>query len=240
MNPYGDPPYNSAYAHQQPYASTSAAPPPPPPRDGGAPSYPPPPDAPPSLYGGTTTLAATASDPGLPPLLHPGAASYSTQPYSGSGSSDDPVVVHPLNPLKGDWTTRIDLATTNQQPFLPPGGTIILPSGNAIPKQLAGGTELVKVTGKVRALDNDIRVSGLTLPRPVLRQLSHAQSQSQSHGGLSLPYIERPLTSRAGPQCDRRYPECSRCLKRKETCDYGEDVSMCVRVRSNKGLLGRD
>lgn len=143
MDPYGDPLY-SAYA-QQPYASTSAAPPPPPPRDGGAPSYPPP-DAPPALYGGTTPLPATPGDPGLPPL-HPGA--YTTRPYTGG---DDAVVVHPLNPLKGDWTTRIDLAN---QHALPPGGTIILPSGNAIPKQLAGGTELVKVTGKVRARRSD-------------------------------------------------------------------------------------
>lgn len=144
MNPYGDPTY-AAYA-QQPYASTSTAPAdvPPPPLGYAPRPPPPPPDAPPSSasYGGTPLMSATAGDPGLPPLLLP---TY--------GSTDDtgtvtPAVVHPLNPLKGDWTTRIDLATTNQ---LPPGGTIILPSGNAIPKQLAGGTELVKVTGKVRA-----------------------------------------------------------------------------------------
>lgn len=33
-------------------------------------------------------------------------------------------------------------------------------------------------------------------------------------------------------QCDRRYPECSRCLKRKEGCDYGDDVSI-VRFASS-------
>ncbi|GAA5886126.1 hypothetical protein JCM6882_004273 [Rhodosporidiobolus microsporus] len=30
-------------------------------------------------------------------------------------------------------------------------------------------------------------------------------------------------------KCDRRYPDCSRCVKRKETCDYGDDVSIALR-----------
>lgn len=144
MNPYGDPTY-AAYT-QQPYASTSTAPADAPPPPGGyAPRPPPPPDAPPSSssYGSTPLMSAAAGDPGLPPLLLP------TYGNPSDAGTVPPVVVHPLNPLKGDWTTRIDLATNQQA--LPPGGTIILPSGNAIPKQLAGGTELVKVTGKVRA-----------------------------------------------------------------------------------------
>ncbi|KPV74745.1 uncharacterized protein RHOBADRAFT_53693, partial [Rhodotorula graminis WP1] len=30
-------------------------------------------------------------------------------------------------------------------------------------------------------------------------------------------------------KCDRRYPECSRCTKRKELCDYGDDISIALR-----------
>ncbi|BGP40239.1 hypothetical protein JCM10449v2_004197 [Rhodotorula kratochvilovae] len=30
-------------------------------------------------------------------------------------------------------------------------------------------------------------------------------------------------------KCDRRYPECTRCIKRKEACDYGDDVSIALR-----------
>ncbi|GAA6059053.1 hypothetical protein JCM10212_001278 [Sporobolomyces blumeae] len=30
-------------------------------------------------------------------------------------------------------------------------------------------------------------------------------------------------------KCDRRYPECTRCVKRKEPCDYGADVSLALR-----------
>lgn len=51
---------------------------------------------------------------------------------------------------------------------------------------------------------------------------------------MSHFYIGGADVSYCGPQCDRRYPECSRCLKRKETCDYGEDVSMCVGMPSRK------
>ncbi|GAA5917029.1 hypothetical protein JCM5296_001820 [Sporobolomyces johnsonii] len=30
-------------------------------------------------------------------------------------------------------------------------------------------------------------------------------------------------------KCDRRYPECARCIKRKESCDYGDDISIALR-----------
>ncbi|GAA5842268.1 hypothetical protein JCM11251_006763 [Rhodosporidiobolus azoricus] len=76
---------------------------------------------------------------------------------------------------------------------LPPGGSWILPpsqaNGNgALPKQILGNTELVKVTAKSCANCRTRKV-----------------------------------------KCDRRYPECSRCIKRKETCDYGDDVSIALR-----------
>ncbi|GAA5983536.1 hypothetical protein JCM10908_000323 [Rhodotorula pacifica] len=179
MYPYGDPTY-PGYA--QPYASTSTAPPP---RDEQPYHHQQQQPAPP-LYGtssgttSTTPLPAPAGSAGLPPLY----AVYS-QPYAPT-PTPPPAAVHPLNPLKGDWTTQINLPLPTSQ--LPPGGTIILPSGNAIPKQLAAGTELVKVTAKSCANCRTRKV-----------------------------------------KCDRRYPECSRCLKRKEACEYGEDVSIALR-----------
>lgn len=30
-------------------------------------------------------------------------------------------------------------------------------------------------------------------------------------------------------KCDRRYPECTRCIKRRDVCDYGDDVSFALR-----------
>ncbi|GAA5918876.1 hypothetical protein JCM1841_006654 [Sporobolomyces salmonicolor] len=30
-------------------------------------------------------------------------------------------------------------------------------------------------------------------------------------------------------KCDRRFPECARCIKRKESCDYGDDISIALR-----------
>ncbi|GAA6016683.1 hypothetical protein JCM11491_000206 [Sporobolomyces phaffii] len=30
-------------------------------------------------------------------------------------------------------------------------------------------------------------------------------------------------------KCDRRYPHCSRCIKRKDPCEYGDDVSFALR-----------
>ncbi|GAA5875336.1 hypothetical protein JCM3774_005782 [Rhodotorula dairenensis] len=180
MNPYGDPAYPGY--NQQPYASTSAAPalhftdP--------APTYHHQPAPPPPSYPHDAGDSAGLQQQQRP--LHP---AYNAQPYGSRHGTPGPV--QPLNPLKGDWTTRIEvpLPTHSADSPLPPGGTIILPSGNAIPKQLAGGgTELVKVTGKSCANCRTRKV-----------------------------------------KCDRRYPECSRCLKRKETCDYGDDVSIALR-----------
>ncbi|GAA5940888.1 Zn(II)2Cys6 transcription factor domain-containing protein [Sporobolomyces koalae] len=34
-------------------------------------------------------------------------------------------------------------------------------------------------------------------------------------------------------KCDRRYPQCARCVKRRETCDYGDDVSLALRPLLN-------
>jgi len=66
----------------------------------------------------------------------------------------------------------------------------------------------------------------------VLLKLPPAQGQGEPlslgrppHLGKQAQQADLPL-SRA--QCDRRYPECSRCTKRKELCDYGDDISMCV------------
>ncbi|GAA5965372.1 hypothetical protein JCM3765_004874 [Sporobolomyces pararoseus] len=30
-------------------------------------------------------------------------------------------------------------------------------------------------------------------------------------------------------KCDRRYPECTRCIKRRDVCEYGDDVSFALR-----------
>lgn len=127
---------------------------------------------------------------------------------------------------------------------LPPGGSILVSTSNGqLPKTLPGGTELVKVTAKVRPVpllplarshETDLR-SGLYCP--VLRKLSFSKGQGQClfpfHEIPTAPTSASTLTSSRSSQCDRRYPECARCTKRKETCDYGDDVSMCVVSRAD-------
>lgn len=85
----------------------------------------------------------------VPPPVLPPASSVPPVPPGDSGLAvDDPAAVPgPLLPVKGDWTTHVALPLSHQ---VPPGGTYILPAGSGLPRGLAGGTELVKVTGKVR------------------------------------------------------------------------------------------
>ncbi|GAA5832483.1 hypothetical protein JCM3766R1_003094 [Sporobolomyces carnicolor] len=75
---------------------------------------------------------------------------------------------------------------------LPRGAMLHVPPGipdEMLPKQIAPGSELVKVTGKSCASCRARKV-----------------------------------------KCDRRYPDCTRCLKRKEVCEYGNDVSFALRA----------
>ncbi|KAK4335368.1 Zn(2)-C6 fungal-type transcription factor [Rhodotorula toruloides] len=68
-----------------------------------------------------------------------------------------------------------------------------------------------------------IGYEGMGLPPggSILVSTSNGQLPKTLPGGTELVKVTA--------KCDRRYPECARCTKRKETCDYGDDVSIALR-----------
>ena len=84
-------------------------------------------------------LSLPVQQPAAPPPL----------PHLGPIASTSQLPPAPLPP--GDWATQIALDAAH----LPPGGTILVPAlgpglAAALPDQVVGGTQLVKVTAKVR------------------------------------------------------------------------------------------
>ncbi|GAA5989890.1 hypothetical protein JCM11641_001962 [Rhodosporidiobolus odoratus] len=84
----------------------------------------------------------------------------------------------------------------------------------------------------------DPSYGGLQLPAggqvhlPLNSQMNEGQLPKQFMGATELVKVTAKSCGSCRVRkvkCDRRYPECSRCAKRKEQCEYGDDISIALR-----------
>lgn len=125
--------------------------------------------------------------PLLPPLHH----HHHHQPVASTSQ----LPPQPVPTVAGDWTSHLPLDTVQ----LPPGGSILVPAAGAglgaLPEQLAGGTQLVKVTAKVRF------VSSASVNSALIKVSSSAQSCSNCR--TRKVKVRFPASPHSG-KCDPR------------------------------------
>ncbi|BGP24743.1 zn(2)-C6 fungal-type transcription factor [Rhodotorula toruloides] len=97
-----------------------------------------------------------------------------------------------------------------QPPQYPVASTSQLPTPPSLPRPAVGWAGQIGYEGM-----------GLPPGGSILVSSANGQLPKTLPGGTELVKVTA--------KCDRRYPECARCTKRKEACDYGDDVSIALR-----------